>query len=86
MARAVLIAGCVNPRTPPGGNRARRQTTPPSEGLGSIPRPASVKRRQSAVIRDLIRLDVSAPRFETEGLALIRGLLEEDDDFDDIAD
>lgn len=54
------------------------KTIPPSQTLDSKPSPRSMKRRQSAVIRDLIRLDVTTPRFESEGLALIRDLLEED--------
>jgi hypothetical protein len=56
----------------------RRRTTPPSEALEQIPSVQNLQRRQTAVMRDLIRLDVTPPHFESEGLALIRSLLEED--------
>lgn len=61
-----------------GEKRPRRQTTPPSRVLEDAPKIRGLQRRQTAVIRDLIRLDVATPQFETEGLALIRNLLEED--------
>jgi len=60
-------------------SRRRRRTTPPSDAIEHLPSIQGLQRRQTAVIRDLIRLDVTTPRFETEGLALIRDLLEEED-------
>lgn len=78
MARVVLLASGMNAAAPT-GKRPRRRTTPPSRVLEETPKVRGLQRRQSAVIRDLIRLDVATPRFETEGLALIRNLLDEEE-------
>ncbi len=69
----------MNAGTVDDGKRPRRRTTPPSEALEHAPKLRGLQRRQTAVIRDLIRLDVAKPRFETEGLTLIRNLLEEEE-------
>jgi hypothetical protein len=76
----VLLNGnsMTSPSTPHAKRSRRTKTIPPSQAIESIPSAQSLQRRQTAVIRDLIRLDVTTPRFESEGLALIRSLLQED--------
>jgi len=56
----------------------RRAANAAREVIERVPSARALQRRQAAVARDLIRLDVTPPRFESEGLALIRELLAED--------
>jgi hypothetical protein len=78
LARGVQVSVGMTAESGDHPKRPRRRTTPPSVAIEKHPKVQGLQRRQSAVIRDLIRLDVTTPRFETEGLALIRSLLEED--------
>lgn len=78
MAKGLLIqAGMTTTRAGSTRGAPARRKKLPSDTLKSVPSRHTVNRLQAAVIRDLIRLDVAEPQFETEGLALIRSFLKE---------